>query len=421
MTKVLSIILIICVIAGGGWYYKNNIKTPSEGAPIASAATSGFTLSSSDNGPAADKSYHTVTYKLIAPPTLWENARYVPRLRIVCPYGGGVIAQIGTDTTDICGNVIPVTAFTKSASIKDQYNLIVKYRNESGSPKTVSAVGFQMDQGYDDFGKVDHTISPTNTDIKDIQIIITKKNVNIESGSRGIVANFYAGIRTNKGVIDVFNTKANVVLKDADTGKVITTISVGAFMLSGGSNYNSYNDTDVVFKPFFEWAVIPKGTTNVSASIQSISYKDPLPTNQYAQYTNNLDLFNTGILNLTTPTVTTPTVTTPTVTRPTVTTPTVTRPTVTTPTVTTNPTVTNTATTKYPTFTRTLWYGSRGADVANLKSILSLKGFAPSSTHDYFDGSTATNLAKYQSSVGIFPSVGYFGSKTRNHFNSLGL
>ncbi|MDE1975109.1 MAG: peptidoglycan-binding protein, partial [Patescibacteria group bacterium] len=82
---------------------------------------------------------------------------------------------------------------------------------------------------------------------------------------------------------------------------------------------------------------------------------------------------------------------------------------------------TSTPTTFTGTFTRNLTIGSTGSDVKALQEYLNSKGFTISSTgpgspgneSDYFGALTQSALSKFQSSVGISPASGYFGSITR--------
>ncbi len=77
-------------------------------------------------------------------------------------------------------------------------------------------------------------------------------------------------------------------------------------------------------------------------------------------------------------------------------------------------------------FTKNLTVGSVGDDVRSLQNFLiqQNKGPAGQSLSDngssgYFGNMTKAALAEYQESMGITPSVGYFGPKTRNQINSL--
>ena len=70
-------------------------------------------------------------------------------------------------------------------------------------------------------------------------------------------------------------------------------------------------------------------------------------------------------------------------------------------------------------FTTDLTLGSRGADVTALQQMLINKGFlAIAAPTGYFGSMTQAALGKFQASVGISPTAGYFGAKTRAYFNS---
>lgn len=78
-------------------------------------------------------------------------------------------------------------------------------------------------------------------------------------------------------------------------------------------------------------------------------------------------------------------------------------------------------------FTQDLTLGSTGNEVKSLQQLLNSKGFtvassgagSPGNESTYFGSLTQAALAKYQASVGITPSVGYFGPKSRAYVNSL--
>lgn len=72
-------------------------------------------------------------------------------------------------------------------------------------------------------------------------------------------------------------------------------------------------------------------------------------------------------------------------------------------------------------FMRNLTLGDSGDDVVILQTFLEQKGFLVMPvgvSKGYFGGLTRTALAKYQASVGITPSFGYFGPITRGKINS---
>jgi len=79
-----------------------------------------------------------------------------------------------------------------------------------------------------------------------------------------------------------------------------------------------------------------------------------------------------------------------------------------------------------PAFTRDLTLGSHGTDVTALQVYLNSHGFKIASSgvgspgHETmtFASLTQKALAKFQKAKGIFPAVGYFGTKTRNFINS---
>ncbi len=78
-------------------------------------------------------------------------------------------------------------------------------------------------------------------------------------------------------------------------------------------------------------------------------------------------------------------------------------------------------------FTRDLTLGSKGDDVKALQQFLNSKGFTVAASGagsagnetTYFGSLTQAALAKYQASVGISPTAGYFGPKTRAYVASL--
>jgi peptidoglycan hydrolase-like protein with peptidoglycan-binding domain len=80
------------------------------------------------------------------------------------------------------------------------------------------------------------------------------------------------------------------------------------------------------------------------------------------------------------------------------------------------------------TFTRNLTIGSRGPDVAVLQHYLNTHGFPVVSTPgyagslgyetQYFGIKTQNALAKFQESVGISPSTGFFGPITRAYIQA---
>lgn len=78
-------------------------------------------------------------------------------------------------------------------------------------------------------------------------------------------------------------------------------------------------------------------------------------------------------------------------------------------------------------FTKDLTLGSKGDDVKALQAFLNAKGYAVAATGagslgnetTYFGSLTKAALAKYQAAVGVTPSVGYFGPKTRAYVASL--
>lgn len=78
-------------------------------------------------------------------------------------------------------------------------------------------------------------------------------------------------------------------------------------------------------------------------------------------------------------------------------------------------------------FTRDLTMGSKGDDVKALQQFLNSKGYAVASTGAGSAGNETTTfgsltkaaLAKYQAAVGISPTAGYFGTKTRAYVASV--
>lgn len=70
-------------------------------------------------------------------------------------------------------------------------------------------------------------------------------------------------------------------------------------------------------------------------------------------------------------------------------------------------------------FSRDLTIGSKGQDVEKIQTFLKEKGFFERVTTQYFGQITKNALANYQKSVGISPSAGYFGPKTRAYINNL--
>ncbi len=77
--------------------------------------------------------------------------------------------------------------------------------------------------------------------------------------------------------------------------------------------------------------------------------------------------------------------------------------------------------TSSPNFTRDLTIGSRGDDVEKLQEFLKDQGVFDRGITDYFGSFTKNSLIQFQKKVGISPSSGYFGQKTREYINSLGL
>jgi peptidoglycan hydrolase-like protein with peptidoglycan-binding domain len=71
--------------------------------------------------------------------------------------------------------------------------------------------------------------------------------------------------------------------------------------------------------------------------------------------------------------------------------------------------------------TNDLTVGSRGEEVAMLQAWLSNAGFLDlgDGPYGYFGSSTQSALANFQDSVGIVPSVGYFGPITRSYIASM--
>ena len=78
------------------------------------------------------------------------------------------------------------------------------------------------------------------------------------------------------------------------------------------------------------------------------------------------------------------------------------------------------------TFNRDLTMGSQGEDVRRLQVYLNTKGFPVSAIGPGSRGSETTTfgaltraaLARFQAANSIFPSVGYFGPKTRGYVNA---
>ena len=78
-------------------------------------------------------------------------------------------------------------------------------------------------------------------------------------------------------------------------------------------------------------------------------------------------------------------------------------------------------------FTKDLTLGSKGDDVKALQAFLNAKGYAVAATGagslgnetTTFGSLTKAALAKYQAAVGVTPSVGYFGPKTRAYVASI--
>lgn len=70
-------------------------------------------------------------------------------------------------------------------------------------------------------------------------------------------------------------------------------------------------------------------------------------------------------------------------------------------------------------FTRDITFGSRGADVSALQQFLIDGGFLKASAPTgYFGPLTRTTLSAWQTSVGISPASGYFGSISRKKINT---
>ena len=85
------------------------------------------------------------------------------------------------------------------------------------------------------------------------------------------------------------------------------------------------------------------------------------------------------------------------------------------------------ATTVSYNFTKDLTLGSKGNDVKALQQFLNANGYqvaasgAGSAGNEttYFGSLTKAALAKYQAAVGISPTAGYFGAKTRAYLASV--
>ena len=73
-------------------------------------------------------------------------------------------------------------------------------------------------------------------------------------------------------------------------------------------------------------------------------------------------------------------------------------------------------------YTRDLTLGSKGADVSALQQTLISGGFltAVTAPTGYFGSLTQAALGKWQASVGISPTAGYFGAKSRAYLSSVG-
>ncbi|MES2437301.1 MAG: peptidoglycan-binding domain-containing protein [Patescibacteria group bacterium] len=71
-------------------------------------------------------------------------------------------------------------------------------------------------------------------------------------------------------------------------------------------------------------------------------------------------------------------------------------------------------------FARNLTVGSRGADVTELQTILSTKGYLSVAPTGYFGSLTKAALAAWQASVNISPAAGYFGPITRAYIATMG-
>lgn len=78
-------------------------------------------------------------------------------------------------------------------------------------------------------------------------------------------------------------------------------------------------------------------------------------------------------------------------------------------------------------FTRDLYLGKFGSDVKELQKFLNTNGFkiansgsgSPGNETEYFGVLTMNALSKFQKFYGIYPTLGYFGIKTRNKVNML--
>jgi peptidoglycan hydrolase-like protein with peptidoglycan-binding domain len=118
--------------------------------------------------------------------------------------------------------------------------------------------------------------------------------------------------------------------------------------------------------------------------------------------------------------------------------PSISNPVIQTPSTVTGPTVTNTTPTSpttqqpgqsSPSFAKDLQSGARDTDVRALQRFLNARGFTvaqigPGSAGnetDVFGPATRAALARFQSENGISPAIGYFGPKTREVVNSLGV
>jgi hypothetical protein len=79
------------------------------------------------------------------------------------------------------------------------------------------------------------------------------------------------------------------------------------------------------------------------------------------------------------------------------------------------------ATTSSATFSRDLQYGDHGADVLALQQFLNTNGYvvatsgpgSPGEETGYFGSATRKSLIAFQKALGIMPTAGYFGAKTR--------
>lgn len=145
MTKVVSIILIICAIAGGVYFTKKNLKEDvSKGSPIAAASI----VVTKTNGIVDFYPTHygptlvvPITYNLDMSK---EDKNYVPKqapkLKVTCPAGVNALIpnDYSTEQVDVCGKEVAMTKNDKFAAV-NKYEVKLNFINSGKENKKVSS------------------------------------------------------------------------------------------------------------------------------------------------------------------------------------------------------------------------------------------------------------------------------------------